>query len=352
MCICPNDRKETKIPLAHLPIIHRTVRQMKMSSQKVIAIAIVIIVLYCCPSAILAASCVWKVTSSDGRSLYLGGSFHALRPSDYPLPSQYNRAFDACSHLAFEDDPKAGEASFRALVKAGEYPKGDSLKNHVDPRTYAYLRRFFGLHNVSEDKFSRFRPWLIDIILSAPPPEYYQLGVERFLERRAKAAGKPITGLESAREHNDVFTGLTDRQAEALLLTLFINAGHGENNGVNMFQAWRHGDAEVLAPRRGNPFAIFPPWRFECWTHEITIGCRRLKTIFAAGRSTSLSSEQRTWAVRAVYWLCSVRAAARSSNFDRRPLRRKSHRPPRMEVFAFVKSETLFFVRRWLNLSE
>jgi len=207
---------------------------------------------------ILAASCVWKVTSSDGHSLYLGGSFHALRPSDYPLPSQYNRAFDACSRLAFEDDPKAGEASFRALVNAGEYPRGDSLKNHVDPRTYAYLRRFFGLHNVSEDKFFRFRPWLIDIILSAPPPEYYQLGVERFLERRAKAAGKPIAGLESAREHNDVFTGLTDRQAEALLLTLFINAGRGENNGVNMFQAWRHGDAEVLASQTRDSFRDFP----------------------------------------------------------------------------------------------
>src|SRR5438876_247263 len=117
---------------------------MKMSSQKVIAIAIVMIVLYCCGRSILAASCVWKVTSSDGHSLYLGGSFHALRPSDYPLPSQYNRAFDACSRLAFEDDPKAGEASFRALVNAGEYPKGDSLKNHVDPRTYAYLRRLDG----------------------------------------------------------------------------------------------------------------------------------------------------------------------------------------------------------------
>ena len=167
ICICPNDRKETKIPLAHLPIIHRTVRQMKMSSQKVIAIAIVMIVLYCCPRSILAASCVWKVTTNDGHSLYLGGSFHALRPSDYPLPREYNRAFDASSRLAFEDDPKTGEAAFSALMKAGEYPKGDNLKNHVDPRTYVYLRRFFASRNVPEEKFSRYRPWLLDILLSS-----------------------------------------------------------------------------------------------------------------------------------------------------------------------------------------
>src|SRR6266704_5442150 len=204
------------------------------------------------------AACVWKVTSAAGNLLYLAGSIHALQSTDYPLPSAYNRAFDASERLVCEVDPKALVESSKGLLKAGEYPKGDSLKNHVDPRTYAYLRRFFGLHDVSEDKFCRFRPWLIDIILSAPPPEYYQLGVERFLERRAKAAGKPITGLESAREHNDVFTGLTDRQAEALLLTLFINAGRGENNGVNMFQAWRHGDAEVLASQTRDSFRDFP----------------------------------------------------------------------------------------------
>src|SRR5216110_4143456 len=107
-----------------------------------------------------------------------------------------------------------------------------------------------------------------------------------------------------------------------------------------------------LRAKRANRLAIFHLWQNGCSTRGIAIGSRRLKTIFAAGRSTLLSSEQRTWAVRAVFWLCSARAAARSSNFDRRPLRRKSHRLPRMEVFAFVKSETLFFVRRWLNLSE
>ena len=39
-----------------------------------------------------AASCVWKVTSSKGGTLYLGGSIHALRRSDYPLPAAFNRA--------------------------------------------------------------------------------------------------------------------------------------------------------------------------------------------------------------------------------------------------------------------
>jgi uncharacterized protein YbaP (TraB family) len=36
-----------------------------------------------------ATSCVWKVTGPNGRALYLGGSIHALRSTDYPLPSAY-----------------------------------------------------------------------------------------------------------------------------------------------------------------------------------------------------------------------------------------------------------------------
>ncbi len=210
------------------------------------------------PQRATAASCVWKVSSPDGHSLYLGGSVHFLRPTDYPLPPQYNHAFDACSQLVFEDDPKTGAAAGQALLKAGQYPKGDSLKNHVDPRTYEYVRRFFTLRHMPEEKFAKFRPWLLDLLLSSPPPQFYQLGVEQFLSRRSRANSKPISGLESTREHNQVFIGLSDRQAEALLLILFINAGRGEGQGVNMFEAWRHGDAELLASKARESYRDFP----------------------------------------------------------------------------------------------
>jgi uncharacterized protein YbaP (TraB family) len=62
-----------------------------MSSRNLIGIAVLIIGLYSSSATALAVSCVWKVTTGDGHTLYLGGSFHALRPSDYPLPREYNR---------------------------------------------------------------------------------------------------------------------------------------------------------------------------------------------------------------------------------------------------------------------
>jgi uncharacterized protein YbaP (TraB family) len=204
------------------------------------------------------AACVWKVSGSNGEILYLGGSVHALRSTDYPLPSAYNQAFDASSRLVFEADPKESEGAFKEMSKAGRYPKGDTLRNHVDPRTYDYLRKFFALRSVSENQFNNFRPWFIDLMLESPPPQLYQLGVEKFLANRAVINRKPIIGLESRQEHNRIFTGLSDRDGEAILLLLFINAGREDSGGKSMIDAWRHGDVDTLARSLTESYREFP----------------------------------------------------------------------------------------------
>ena len=206
------------------------------------------------------AASVWKVTAPAGGTIYLGGSVHALKITDYPLPSAYNRAFDASTRLVFEVDRKALTDSSKGLEKAGEYPKGDSLKNHVDPRTYAYLRRLFGLMKVPQEKIDRFRPWFLALLLQAPSLQGMSedLGVEGFLTRRAQANNKPISGLETAREHMEIFSGLSDRQSEAMLLLLFIPMDNAKGEGSQLLQAWRRGDADGETRTFTEGFRDFP----------------------------------------------------------------------------------------------
>jgi uncharacterized protein len=207
------------------------------------------------------AASVWKVTSGTGNVLYLAGSIHALKSTDYPLPSAYNRAFDASDRLVCEVDPKALDKSSKGLLKAGEYPKGDSLKNHVDPRTYDYLRRLFKLMEVPETKFARYRPWFLSLMLQAPASYGMSetLGVEEFLMRRAQANAKPVLGLESAREHADIFLGLTDRQSEAMLLIMFIPAERDSGSaGDALADAWRRGDVDTDTRIFMDGFRDFP----------------------------------------------------------------------------------------------
>lgn len=206
-----------------------------------------------------AAVCVWKVTSPQGGTVYLGGSVHALRSKDYPLPAAYDRALDASSRLILEIDANSMKGAVKSLREGGQYPKGDTLKNHVDPRTYQYVRHFFALNNVSEEKFSRYRPWFIDLMLESPSSEHSQLGVEQYLTPRAEAKHKPVDGLENAQEHAAPFLGLSDKQSEALLLVFFINLGRANSAGnENVMTAWRHGDVDALAAHMREAYQDFP----------------------------------------------------------------------------------------------
>ncbi len=206
------------------------------------------------------AACVWKVTGPGGKTLYLGGSVHRLRSIDYPLPSAFNRAFEASNRLVGEVDEKSIDALSKTLMSEGHYAKGDSLKNHVDPRTYDYLRRVFALMKIPETFYSTMRPWLLVVFFEQTSHRNYSndFGVERFLFQRAKANSIPVSGLESVREHLAVYSGLSDRQSEALLLLDFIPHATGGTTVEDIIQAWRRGDVDRLARLNSEEFRDFP----------------------------------------------------------------------------------------------
>lgn len=215
----------------------------------------------CVAPAIEAASaCVWKVSAPDGKVLYLGGSVHVLRQSDYPLPAAYDRAFEASHRLAFEVKPRDLDRSSDIMDQAGKYPRNDNLKNHVDPRTYDYLKRFFNLFGISEAIFSQYHAWyLADVLGSASTtPIRFEFGVERFLQRRAEKGSKSIVGLESAREHAEVFSGLNDRGSEALLLVTLIPADKSAPDFGRRVTIWRRGEAEAIASQAHQDYHDFP----------------------------------------------------------------------------------------------
>jgi len=206
-----------------------------------------------------ATACVWKVTRPDGKIIYFGGSVHSLPRSDYPIPPAYQRAFDASSRIAFEVDAKALHESSNSLVQNGKYRRGDSLKNHVDARTYAYFRRLFGLMNVAEESFSQYRPWFIVLVLQSAsssgssPKE----GVDEYFMKRAAKRSMPVVGLESVQEHARVYSGLTDRESEILLLSTFVPSETHRGND-DLLKAWNRGDAETLARMMEQESQEFP----------------------------------------------------------------------------------------------
>ena len=201
-------------------------------------------------------ACVWKVSGPDGGTLYLGGSIHGLESTDYPLPAAYNRAFDLSSRIVFEDAGQASPSTIKRFLKSGQYPKNDSLKNHIDPRVYDYLSRVFAIWKIPEADFSRLRPWALVTWFSSLGTN--SLGVDFYLKGRAEANHKPIDGLESFHEHAEIISGLDDHQAQLALLVGFIPQASGTEKGKQIVSAWRAGDVETLAQDMRNAYRDLP----------------------------------------------------------------------------------------------
>src|SRR6187402_591110 len=76
------------------PALHAclSVRRLIPESMRFVCSITVAVTAVIGPLQARAASPVWKVTRAEGGMLYLGGSIHALRKADYPLPAAFDNA--------------------------------------------------------------------------------------------------------------------------------------------------------------------------------------------------------------------------------------------------------------------
>ena len=75
----------------------------KLIGMKFRSFAVLVCGLLLGTSQTLADTSVWSVRSADN-ILYLGGTVHLLRPEDYPLPGEFEEAYQASSELIFKTD--------------------------------------------------------------------------------------------------------------------------------------------------------------------------------------------------------------------------------------------------------
>ena len=199
-----------------------------------------------------AHSCVWRVTDPAGHTLYLAGSVHALRAQDFPLPASYDQAFAASAGVAFETDLGTPQEKWdTALEQAGRYPDGVTLRDRVDPRTYAYIVKVASQVKGGGDptrQIEHLRPWALAFLLTAQGFEGVSSshGVEPYLAAKARAAHKPTVGLVPFKQHIAVFGGMSDADSELFLLHEFIHLDAGSDEFKRTVAAWRRGDVDAV----------------------------------------------------------------------------------------------------------
>ena len=203
------------------------------------------------PAVPAARALLWKVSDADNH-IYLLGSFHILKPEDYPLPASIDAAFADAERVAFEISPEEMRSPDlpRKMMAAGTIQRGPPLAQRLRPDTLHRLEAYCRQRNLSLEQLSRFKPWMVSLVISLGEAARigYQpgKGLDQTLIDRAQAAGKPGMGLESADDQIAALDSMTAAEQEQSLLEALDDVDGMQARMEQLHDDWRRGDASAI----------------------------------------------------------------------------------------------------------
>lgn len=196
-------------------------------------------------------SSVWAA-EKDGHTIYLAGTIHLLREKDYPLPDVFEQAYRDSKKLVFELPPGSegdGEVAQR-MQRMGSFPDDDELSSHVAPDTLKQVLGWAEKKMIPQSTIRGYRPWFLSLIIASV--EYQALGavsdrgLDTWFEKRAAKDGKPGAGLETVEYQLSLFSNLSGKLQEQLLLQTLDESVTMKKNFDELLAAWRGGDLAKL----------------------------------------------------------------------------------------------------------
>jgi uncharacterized protein YbaP (TraB family) len=193
---------------------------------------------------------LWVVKDND-TTIYLFGTIHVLKPGMTWFDEAVKTAFDRSQQVVLElvmPDP----AKMQTLVMAtGVTKDGPTLTEQLPAEKRAAYAKAVTDLGLPANAFDRFRPWLAATNLSIAPLSKLGYdaanGPEQVITAAAKAAGKPVTGLETAEQQLGYFGGLSQQAQLQFLGSTIDELPKLETTMATMVDEWARGDPEALA---------------------------------------------------------------------------------------------------------
>jgi len=219
-------------------------QEIELIMKKLIIIFIAIVLF---STAVYAESSVWKLDADNG-SFYLAGSCHVLRKSDYPLPEEFESAYDDADQVIFETDIDAFMSPDiqLLLISKGMYTGGDTLEKKLSKKAYDSLAKYCNDRSMSIELFQNFKPWMVTMTLLLLELEKNGIspadGLDLYFSNKAKKDGKQTGGLEDVYRHIELVSSLEEEFDESIVESFIRDAGEVRVMMEGLIKSWRAGD--------------------------------------------------------------------------------------------------------------
>lgn len=199
---------------------------------------------------------LWKVSDANN-SLYLLGSFHMLKETDYPLAKATDVAFDDAEQMYFELSPEEmnNPALGQKMAQAALRTDGKTLQQSISADTWKKFEAYAAKNNLPVANFQNFEPWFVGLILNVTEMQKIglnpALGLDKHFMDRAAKAGKPAKGLETGDSQIAIFDGMNPKQQEQFLDEALSDSAEVKAKIEELHTTWRNADDKTLFDKMG-----------------------------------------------------------------------------------------------------
>ena len=194
-------------------------------------------------------SSVWVIEGSESQ-IYVGGSIHILREKDYPLPQEFENAFENSEIQVLEVDinPEKYREIRSKILGLTSYPNTKSLSTELSLEVYEKLDSAYTACGLSLDSMNNFKP--VMAILTLMQVELFKIGVntkgvDRYFYEKATQTDRNLLFLESVEDQISMLAQMGgDNDDEYVLYSLKEMKQYREFEET--IKDWRKGSTENM----------------------------------------------------------------------------------------------------------
>lgn len=212
--------------------------------------------------SLFAASTVYEISKGKNR-IYVAGTIHLLRDTDFPLPAEFNSAYQQAQKIYFETDlKKAQSPEFgQRFAQAMTLPNNNTLKDVLNADTWAALQAYSVKSQYPLSQTMMFNPAMVSILITMSESKKMGAGegVDAYYDKCARTDNKIIGELETG---DDVIGYMKNFAQEDPNKIIESTLSDMENIAIDldkMIGAWRVGDLNILDKELGEKMRMETP---------------------------------------------------------------------------------------------
>lgn len=198
-----------------------------------------------------AESSVWKA-QKDSSVIYLGGTCHLLRQSDFPLPPEFDKAYKASDLLIFETDlgKLQDPSTQQKLMAKAMYTDGSTIDKHLSSQVYSMLSKYCASNSIPVEALKQFKPSIVIVTLTSM--ELMKLGVTQegvdlFFHKLATKDKKVVEKLETVEEQINFIVEMGKGAEDTFVTHSLSEMKNIKRDYENLVSAWKTGNAKKLS---------------------------------------------------------------------------------------------------------